>query len=353
MPTPPNDRVEQPEITDERISQVIEKIADDVNESIRRQLADEELAAISDILSHPVSTGGKRLRPTLAILISQALGGDYQQTIDMATTCELIHGASLIYDDIIDGDVLRRGKPTAHMLYNAGTAMMGGNVLVLLAVKLGFGKGLPVVGMLVNAASNLTIGNTEEQLFHDYDEQRYLRIVGLKTATLFRSACELGAIMAAAARPEFLIASKYGWNAGMLYQLTDDLVDILWTKKAEAPKGHMKNGTPTLVFIHAYTHTKDPIVLALFDKFLKRPPLSNKEFDIVYNALEEAGSIKYTLDKIEEYNKACHDCCTQLPVCRSRDYLAAMPRFLFRVLMSEAEGFVGIEGVKNPPKTDV
>jgi octaprenyl-diphosphate synthase len=335
------------EITDEQITALIENIAEDVNESIRQQLEDDELAAISEIISYPVSTGGKRLRPTLAILISQCLGGDYQQTIDMATTCELIHSASTIYDDILDGDIVRRGKPAAHTLYNAGTAMMGGNVLVLMAVKLGVARGLPITAMLINSASSLTVGSTEEQLFHDYNEERYYRIIGLKTATLFKGACELGAIMAGAQRPEFMIASKYGWNIGMLYQLTDDLTDILLTHKTGEMKGHMKNGTPTLAFIHAHQATTDPIIEAVMDKFLTDSPLSVPEFNVIYEHLIETGALRYTLDKIEEYNKACHKACLQLPASRSRDYLAAMPRFLYRVLMSEVEGFVGLEGVKD------
>jgi len=199
---------------------------------------------------------------------------------------------------------------------------------------------------LINSASSLTIGSTEEQLFHDYNEERYYRIIGLKTAALFKGACELGAIMAGALRPEFVTAGKYGWNIGMLYQLTDDLTDILLTHKTGEMKGHMQNGTPTLAFIRAYNKTEDPIITSVMDKFLTSSPLSMAEFNIIYNHLEETGSLQHTLDEIEKYNKICHKACSQLPVSRSRDYLAAMPRFLYRVLMSEVEGCVGLEGVR-------
>ncbi len=142
--------------------------------------------------------------------------------------------------------------------------------------------------------------------------------------------------MAGAARPEYETATKYGWSIGMLYQLTDDLVDVLKTHNAGEPAGHMKNGTPTLAFIHAYHATKDPLVRTIMDKFLKSPPLSMKEFEMVYEAMLELGSIDYTNDRIEDYNKACHVCCTQLPVSRSRDYMAAMPRYMYRKQIKEA-----------------
>lgn len=253
---------------------------------------------------------------------------------------------SLVMDDVLDGDLVRRGKPTAHALFGAGTAMMGGNILALLAFKLGGRRGFPILNSLVGTASNLALGSTEEFLFHEYNEERYLRIIGLKTASLFKAPCEIGAVVAGAARPEYEIAMKYGWSAGMLYQLTDDLVDILKTHNTGEPAGHMKNGTPTLAFIHAYTqlNSRPPVMrargdtdmLALLDKFLKSPPLTRQEFEMVYEALLELGSIDYTNSRIEDYNKACHTCCTQLPVSRSRDYLAAMPRYMYRKQMAEA-----------------
>jgi geranylgeranyl pyrophosphate synthase len=346
MPVPPNDKVEQTDITDIKLDSLLDKIAEDVSKSIQHQLDDEELSAVHDLICYQPSTGGKRLRPALAVLMGQALGGDYEQIIELATTAELLHNSSLVMDDVLDGDLVRRGKPTAHAMFGAGTAMMGGNILALLAFKLGGRRGFPILNSLVGTASNLALGSTEEFLFHEYNEERYLRIIGLKTASLFKAPCEIGAVVAGAARPEYEIAMKYGWSAGMLYQLTDDLVDILKTHNTGEPAGHMKNGTPTLAFIHAYTqlNSRPPVMrargdtdmLALLDKFLKSPPLTRQEFEMVYEALLELGSIDYTNSRIEDYNKACHTCCTQLPVSRSRDYLAAMPRYMYRKQMAEA-----------------
>lgn len=342
---------ENNKITDEKILELIQKVAEDVNASIKKQLEDDELAAVYELINYQQSTGGKRLRPTLAHLISQTYGGDYEQTIDMATTAELLHNASLVFDDVLDNDTLRRGKPSAHTLYGAGTAMMGGNLLALMALKLGGRRGFPVLKSLVDAATCLALGATEEQLLHEYDELRYLRVISLKTASLFEAPCKIGAIMGDTMRTDYEAARLYGWNIGMVYQLTDDLVDILKTYTTGKPVGHMKNGTPTLAFIHAYHHAKDDLTTALLDKFLKTPPLPMEEFNILYHTLEELGSIEYTIQKTEEHNKACYKLCTQMPPCNSRDYLLAMPSFLHRVLMNEVKGNEGLEGMQKeePP----
>jgi octaprenyl-diphosphate synthase len=347
-----NDQNGEPEkINDDKILELIQKVAEDVNASIKKQLEDDELAAVYELINYQQATGGKRLRPTLAVLIAQCYGGDYEQTIDMATTAELLHNASLVFDDVLDNDALRRGKPSAHTLYGAGTAMMGGNLLALMALKLGGRRGFPVLKSLVDAATCLALGATEEQLLHEYDELRYLRVISLKTASLFEAPCKIGAVMGDVMRNDYENARLYGWNIGMVYQLTDDLVDIMKTYISGKPFGHMKNGTPTLAFIHAFHHAKDDLALSLLEKFLKTPPLPMEEFNVLYHILEELGSIEYTLQKIEEHNKLCYKMCTSMPNCNGRNYLLAMPSFLHRVLMNEVKGHEGLEGMKTeePP----
>jgi geranylgeranyl pyrophosphate synthase len=255
---------------------------------------------------------------------------------------------SLGYDDVLDGDLLRRGKPSAHAMFGAGAAMMGSNLLALLALKMGTVRGLPLIRLLISAASNLALGSTEEQLFHEYSEDRYYRIIGLKTASLFQAPCEIGAIVAGVVRPQFVLASRYGWNVGMLYQITDDLVDILKTHLTGEPHGHMKNGSPTLAFIHAARTTKDSHIGTLLQKFINDAPLPMEEFEEVYKALVAAGSIEYTFKKIEEHNKLCHKQCALMPQNKFSNYLAAMPGYMHRALMSEVKGYEGLEGMKAP-----
>jgi len=259
----------------------------------------------------------------------------------MATTAELLHNASLVFDDVLDNDALRRGKPTAHTLYGAGTSMMGGNLLALMALKLGGRRGFPILKSLVDAATCLALGATEEQLLHEYDELRYLRVISLKTASLFEAPCKIGAVMGDVMRNDYELARLYGWNIGMLYQLTDDLVDILKTYDEGKPVGHMKNGTPTLAFIHAFHNSKDSIMNSLLDEFLKSAPLPMEKFNVLYHSLEDLGSIDYTFKRIEEHNKACYDLCIQMPECRSRNFLLAMPKFLHKCLMNEVKGHEG------------
>jgi len=108
----------------------------------------------------------------------------------------------------------------------------------------------------------------------------------------------------------------------------------------------MKNGSPTLAFIHAARTTKDIRIGTLLQKFLNDAPLPMEEFEEIYKALLEMGSIEYTFKNIEEHNKLCHKQCAQMPANKFSNYLAAMPGYMHRVLMSEVKGYEGLEGMK-------
>jgi geranylgeranyl pyrophosphate synthase len=199
-------------LIDERITQVLATIP--------------EADAVS--VAEYISLGGKRLRGLITLETAKILGGSWEDALDAAAAVELVHSASLALDDIIDGDVHRRGKLAAWVAYGVRKTVMVSNLLIPLAQQLVYERyGEKALEKTVRAWLDISRGEVLDAFM---DPQRvepdvYLEIAKLKTGTLFRLAMELGAI---AAGKDHLIAtlSQYGEILGILYQIIDDMNDL-------------------------------------------------------------------------------------------------------------------------------
>ena len=166
--------------------------------------------------------GGKRLRGFTTLLVAEVLGGSWEDAVDAAAAVELVHSASLAIDDVIDGDVERRGAPAAWLKFGPGRAIMAANLLISYAQRLLLERyGHRAVEKSVLAWFDISRGEIRDAYIPDGD---YYEIVRLKTGSLFRLAAELGAI-AAGAYEKLGIMSGFGELTGVAYQLADDIVD--------------------------------------------------------------------------------------------------------------------------------
>ncbi len=219
-------------------SAVIAKKLDEARSLIELRL--EELAAglkglgLDEIVSY-VSKGGKRLRGFLCIVTSEALGGKAEEAIDAAVATELVHSASLALDDIVDQDVVRRGTPSAWVLFGIGKTAMISLFLVPLALKLVEGYGRVALGYSIQAWEETVRGEIADAYPEAVGNIDYLEVARLKTGSLFSLASALGAV--AASRPgKAEEAYRYGGLVGLLYQVADDLIDYLLYLEGERPK---------------------------------------------------------------------------------------------------------------------
>ena len=200
-----------------------------------------------NLIAWQTKTGGKRLRPALTILFAQACGADSENTevISAAAGIELIHTYSLILDDIIDRGDIRRGKSTTRAKYGDEFAILSGIIhreAVYEAAR-GTGKYLgPTLEIYTKAIRRLTEGERLDILFEQKGEREheyfikhqfaevslkdYRRMIAGKTASLIAAACRLGALVGGASLEEQACAEKYGWAAGIAFQLADDYLDI-------------------------------------------------------------------------------------------------------------------------------
>lgn len=200
-----------------------------VEERIRAQ-AREFDPAVENYVAYACESTGKRLRPALTLLSAGATGGITPQHIDLAVIMELIHAATLVHDDIIDGADLRRNQPTPNAKWGNAISVLLGDCMFAHALKLSthFTNG-EVARKIANASAEVCSGEiiqTQRRFDMNLSVPDYFKIIEMKTAALFASATELGAMLNESA-PEVVAAlHAYGLKLGTAYQIYDDCLDI-------------------------------------------------------------------------------------------------------------------------------
>lgn len=320
----------------EKLTAYIRKVSDDVNKVLANKVADEEFANIHELLSYQYTSGGKRLRPTLTALVAQSLGGDYKEAVNIATSCELLHSGSLSFDDILDLDFKRRGKPATHVLFGVGSAIMGGVLFSALALNIGISKSSEIGKVLSETTVKLSVGNAEELMNRKYNMDSYLRIIGMKTASLISAATQIGAMIADTDDKRILNAAEmFGYNLGMIYQICDDLVAIKKSIEYNEPEEDLEDHVITLPLIHLYNTTTDPEIKGILEKYRAKMPLTDEDYEKLIKALKESDVIEYTEKAIEGYKKEALKHLGVFPDNEYTELLKLTPDFVYDVFMAE------------------
>ena len=184
--------------------------------------------ADKDVLVEVVRRG-KRLRPILLMMVFHALGGrNEERALEVACALELAHNASLTHDDVIDGDLMRRGKPSLWRRLGIGRAIIEGHRIINMAFQITLKEGVEISRIFLKAWDRASSGVLNEILLREPTSKRlYLSIIKEKTASLFEAAAESGALIAEASPRIVEMARRYGEQVGIAYQLADDYVDMV------------------------------------------------------------------------------------------------------------------------------
>lgn len=222
----------------------------------------EELSAISRYALLPA---GKLVRPLMALQAAEAVGGNPADVLTAVLGLEYLHAATLVHDDIIDGDMTRRGRPSVPAAYGVPNAIVAGDHLIFSAFEsivdepwaASPARVAAAVGELAEAGRDLCRGQMlESQLVADLDAgaQCYPEMIRLKTGALFRAACYVGATLGGAGAAAGAGLAAYGENVGIAFQIRDDLLCYEATPEQTGKPGtsDLLNGRPTLPLILAY-----------------------------------------------------------------------------------------------------
>ena len=176
---------------------------------------------------HTILAEGKRLRGSLTCLVAEALGGTLEQALPAALAVEMVQAASLVHDDFVDGDTVRRGRPAAWTLLSSRRAVLVADVMFAMAIEKMAQAGARECAALAHAIAAMAQGALQESAGNSCAENldAYRRIIYLKTGSLFGAAARLGALAVDAQEPLLQAATDFGARAGELYQIADDLAD--------------------------------------------------------------------------------------------------------------------------------
>jgi len=250
-------------------ARLIEKDLAATEAKLKRMLDSNE-SIIAEICHYLVDGGGKRLRPTFILLTYRACGGNdknVEDAIDVAIALELIHSATLLHDDIVDGGMLRRGKPSAFARYGAGATLIAGDYLFCRAFKLCGRFEERLILAAANACIQLTEGEVMEGRFRhsagaNLDD--YVAVIERKTASLFAAGGLAAADVAGASKATVEAMRQLGDAIGQAFQMVDDILDVVGPEeKIGKPVGSdLRAGIPSLPVVLGMT--RNPELRAFF-----------------------------------------------------------------------------------------
>ncbi|MEU5239730.1 polyprenyl synthetase family protein [Streptomyces lydicus] len=218
---------------------LLEPTLRDLRAELERRTPSSNATGVDAMSREALLAPGKLLRPVLFVEAAAAAGMPRRDTIPAALSVECLHTGSLVHDDVIDGDALRRGRPTVVARHGTGNAIVTGDALIMetfqTIVALAGGivpsdRLLAVVGALASAGTDLCRGQVREEELRanpDCSLDSYLDMVSLKTGALFRGACLGGMLLAGATHEEQAAVHRYADHLGLAFQMSDDLLPHL------------------------------------------------------------------------------------------------------------------------------
>jgi octaprenyl-diphosphate synthase len=306
----------------------VQKDLDAIEERLRFQVQEFD-PGISGYVSYALDSNGKRIRPALVLLAAHASGKATPQHLDLAVVVELIHLATLVHDDIMDGATKRRGKPTAFAKWGAELSVLLGDCLFCHALKLSCNFADSSISRRIAEAANEVCSGEILQTQRRFDLKlsipEYLKIISMKTGALFRISTELAAVLNNCRPDEILALRNYGDSLGIAYQIYDDCLDLVGTEGATGKTvgTDLAKGKLTLPILHVLAQASDAERERLHSIILHGSEESRTE---LLAQVVERGGLKNAVRRIQSYLDQAVASLQVLPKSGFRDTLEGVPR---------------------------
>ncbi|WP_202319049.1 polyprenyl synthetase family protein [Archaeoglobus neptunius] len=307
----------------------IAKRADVINEAIAKYLPELEPEGLYRAARHLIKAGGKRLRPVISLLVAEALGKDYRKILPAAVSVETIHNFTLVHDDIMDRDEMRRGVPTVHRVYGEATAILAGDTLFAEAFKLLTRCDVEkrdivrAVERLSEVCIKICEGQYMDMSFEGRDkvsEEEYMQMIKLKTGVLIAAAASIPAILFGESEEVVNSLWDYGILSGMAFQIHDDLLDL--TEETGKDWGSdLLKGKKTLIVIKAFERG---VELKTFGKERAEEEEIREDID----KLKECGAVDYAMTKSRELADIAKEKLNVLPDNDAKNLLVELTEYL-------------------------
>jgi len=288
----------------------VDEILKAVEEFISRLPYDRKPESIYEPIKYVLSIGGKRIRPVLMLLAYNLYKDDPKRILMQACALETYHNYTLLHDDLMDNADVRRGMPTVHKKWNANTAILSGDSMLVMAyqrmAQCPQDKLKPVIELFTETALEIGEGQQYDMDFetrNDVTEDEYIEMIRLKTSVLLACATKIGAIMADAPESDQDNLYKFGEQIGLAFQLQDDLLDVYGDPKVfgKAVGGDITCNKKTYMLINAYNRADDA-QRAELDKWINAKTFDrNEKIAAVTKIYDEIGIRAMCEEKIEYY----------------------------------------------------
>ena len=313
--------------------QILDTVAQDfeqVNTLIIEQLS-SDVPLVEKIAHYIVESGGKRMRPLLVLLISNALGlkgePEGKNKIKLASIIEFLHTATLLHDDVVDTSDLRRGKATANAKWGNAPSVLVGDFLYSRAFQMMVQINNMSIMNILSDATNVIAEGEVFQLMNcknpDVTEENYMAVIKSKTAMLFQAASHSGAVLAGASAPQEAALRDYGLHLGLAFQLIDDVLD--YTGSAEDMGKNvgddLAEGKPTLPLIYAMKHGSEEQA-QLIRNAIRKGGL--EDLSLIKECVQTTGALNYTIERANEEVKKAKDCLNTLESSPYKEALFAL-----------------------------
>ena len=324
--------------SNESLSEAINRCRPIVEEKVCSALSKAKVERLRLAMLHLIEGGGKRLRATLPRIVGEALGNAHEGHDDVGAALEVIHNFTLVHDDIMDDDDVRRGRPAVHKEFDVPSAINAGDAMLAVGFEiLANSSGIEMkdiahvvltVGKMVRRVSegqqlDIAFENEENVGISDY-----LEMIDGKTAVMFQTAAELGALLSGADEDTIEACSIWGREVGMCFQLMDDLLDILSEDDTIGkPRGSdIAQGKKTLIVLHALEQSGEGLQTFL-EVFGKGDGVSKHDIERAIEALDDLGSIENARAVAEHHHAAANNALANLPISTDLNILKQLTNY--------------------------
>ncbi|WP_410767062.1 geranylfarnesyl diphosphate synthase [Haloferax sp. DFSO60] len=341
-----------PDATEQRVLEAIRERRELVNEALESDVPMAEPERLYEASRYLLKAGGKRLRPTVSLLTAEALADvepmseDYRafptladgaiDVMSAAASIEVIQSFTLIHDDIMDDDDLRRGVPAVHKEYDTETAILAGDTLYAKAFELltqtgaDPANGLEAVQRLATTCIQICEGQALDIEFEHRSSvlpDEYLNMVELKTAVLYGTAAAIPAVLMGADDDVVEALYQYGIESGSAFQIQDDVLDLtVPSEKLGKQRGSdLVENKETIILLHARQQGVDVEELVEAET---ADELTEEEVQAAVNELDDAGSIDYAREMAEDLTEQAKARLDVLPDNEARDLLCDIADYL-------------------------
>lgn len=283
---------------------------------------------LGEVTDYIVKAGGKRLRPAMAFMLARALGEVQEEHLYLAEAIELLHIASLIHDDVIDGSSLRRGQPTVNVRWSEKVSVIAGDFLFATSSsRIADIRDHRITKIIANVLSEMCRGEIEQMRYlysPEISMEGYLTKSFQKTAVLMEGTCLSSAIISGADEAVVQAMGRYGKYLGLAFQIADDILDYVGTEKelGKAAGNDLKEGYVTAPAIYALQGAKgkDELRALISARFTE----NGKSLATALEIVRSSSSISQAKGLAKEYAQKAADQLVHLPSSPIREFLEAL-----------------------------